>query len=223
MKPDDWVALIEAGYSLEGKNEFWLQHVLDHAAPLCNRGFWPTAGIYDYTPTTICLEHTRTQGPSTARKFLELSTQLKTEAVNQFFRQGTSICSLSEAIYSREPDVDSVMQQITNGIVHDKLAVKAMTGKGSALIMCWLFARTTTPTKTERKRWPLVASHLGAGLRLRAFVKSLALDAEPVEAIFDSSGKLQDARQYAKKSSARVKLREAVQRIDKVRTRAGRS
>ncbi len=223
MKQRDWVALIEAGYSLEGKNESWLKNVLDHAAPLCNRGFWPTAGVYDYTPTSISVGPTRTQGPSKAKKFLELSLQLNTEAVSQFFRQGASVSSLSEAIYAREPDVGLAMQQITKGVVHDKLAVKAMTGQGSALIMCWLFSKTTTPTKLERKRWPLVASHLGAGLRLRTFVESLALDSAPVEAVFDPSGKLQEARCDAKKSFARERLREAVQRIDKVRTRAGRS
>jgi len=222
MKSKDWVALIEAGYNLEGTSESWLESVLEHAAPLFTRGFWPTIGTYNYSPMDIQLKCTRTHGPSIARKFLELSTQINTNAVNRFFREGTPVCSLSEAIYSYEPDVSTAIQKITNGLVHDKFAVKALTGQGSALIMCWLFSNTITPTAQERKRWPLMAIHLGAGLRLRAVAESLTLNAESVEAIFDSSGKLYEAREEAKRSSARDILRKAVRRIDKVRTKAGR-
>ena len=222
MKSKDWVALIEAGYNLEGNDESWVKEVLEKATSLFERGFWPTIGTYTYTPRNIQLEHTATHGPSTAIKFLELSIQLRTKAVNRFFREGAPVCSLSEAIYSREPEVGMVMQRITDGVVQDKLAVKALTGQGSALIMCWLFSKTTTPTALERNRWSLVASHLGAGLRLRAIASSLTLDAEPVEAIFDPSGKLHDVREKASNASALEKLRETVHRIDKVRTRAGR-
>ena len=51
-----------------------------------------------------------------------------------------------------------------------------------------------SPTSLERKRWPCLSAHLGAGLRLRAAARGLHLDAEPVEAVLDSCGKVHDAR-----------------------------
>ena len=223
MKTKDWMALIEAGYSLEGNSESWLENVLEHAAPLFTRGFWPTIGMYNYSPINIQLGWTKTHGPSMATKFLQLSTQINTGAARRFFREGTPVCSLSEEIYTQEPEVSAAIQQITHGLVHDKLAVKALTGQGSALIMCLLFSDTITPTSQERKRWSLIATHLGAGLRLRTIADSLTLNAGSVEAIFDSGGKLYEAREEAKKVSARESLREAVRRIDKLRAMAGRS
>jgi DNA-binding NarL/FixJ family response regulator len=68
-----------------------------------------------------------------------------------------------------------------------------------------------------------VSAHLGAGLRLRAVARGLQLDAEPVEAVLDSGGRVHDARAGAVSISARELLREAVRRIDKARTTEGRS
>ena len=62
MKPNDWIALIEAGYSLEGSDQTWLMNILDYVAPLFKRGFWPTFGTYNYTPMSISLESTATNG-----------------------------------------------------------------------------------------------------------------------------------------------------------------
>lgn len=222
MKSKDWIALIEAGYNLEDSRESWLENVLEHAAPLLGRGFCPMAAVYDYTPLNIHLESVRSRGPLTAGKFFEESLQIKTNAVGRFFRDGTTVSSLSEAIYVHEPNLQSVLLQSTDGMVKDKLAVKALTGKNSALIMCWLFSKTVIPTTTERNRWSSIASHLAAGLRLRALTKSLTLGAAPVEAVFTPDGRLHDARQEAKAPSARRALREAVRQIEKVRTCAGR-
>ena len=79
------------------------------------------------------------------------------------------------------------------------------------------------PTPLERKRWPCISAHLGAGLRLRAATRRLQLDAEDVEAVLDSGGKVLDARVQATSTSARELLREAVRRIERVRTAQGRS
>jgi DNA-binding NarL/FixJ family response regulator len=79
------------------------------------------------------------------------------------------------------------------------------------------------PTPLERKRWPCISAHLGAGLRLRAATRCLHLDAEDVEAVLDSGGKVLDARAQATSTSARELLREAVRRIERARTAQGRS
>lgn len=223
MNTKDWVGLIEEVYRLEVDDDSWLKRLLEHAAPLSKRGFWPTIGTYHYTPSNLELERSAALGPTHARDILAASMQVQTPAVSRFFRSGPSVASLSETLYTREPDLARVVQQITNGVVHDKIAVKGLTGQGSALILCWLFSERIAPTAQERHRWQCVASHLGAGLRLREFAQTLDLDSSSVEAIFDGSGKLHEAREGAERPSARAALRGAVFRLDRLRTRRGRN
>ncbi|GJL57115.1 MAG: hypothetical protein NPIRA02_42470 [Nitrospirales bacterium] len=83
--------------------------------------------------------------------------------------------------------------------------------------------KETPPTALERKRWPLITSHLAAGLRLRSMAQTFSFDSASVEAIFDPAGKEYDLRQTATERSVRETLRETVRRIDRVRTRDGRN
>ncbi len=223
MNTKDWVGLIEEVYRLDDDSDSWLKRLLEHAAPLLNRGFWPTIGTYHYTPSSLQLERSAALGPAHARDILAASMQLQTPAVSRFFRSGPAVASLSEALFTREPGLAAVVQQITSGVVHDKMTVKGLTGHGSALILCWLFSERIIPTAQEQRRWQCVASHLGAGLRLREFAQALDLDSPPVEAIFDSSGKLYEAREGALAQTARTSLRESVCRLEQLRTRHGRS
>jgi DNA-binding NarL/FixJ family response regulator len=222
MHAKDWVGLIEAGYALEGDHETWLRGVLEHAAALAKRGFWPTIGTYHYTPRKLQLEHTATLGPAHARDILKASTGVHSTTVNHFFRGGPAVTSLSEALYAREPSLSDLVRRLTDGVVHDKLAVKGLTGQGSAVILCWLFGERVAPTPQERHRWQCVASHLGAGLRLREVAGVLDLAAASVEAVFDGGGKIHDLRVGAARRATRAALRDAVCRLDKLRSTQGR-
>lgn len=226
MKSKDWVALIEAGYSLEGNEEAWLKHVLDQAAPLFDRGWWPGMATYRFTPTTLGIEQAVTHGPSRLIEFLHDSADsaiVSPKAIDLVYRSGVQIGSMSEQVFSRLPEQRQFMRRHTKGLYKDVLGIKALTGQGRGLMVTLLFFKEMTPTAVERKRWPLMASHLGAGLRLRELATSMSMDSAPVEAIFDSGGKLQEAREFATEPSAREALRESVRRLDRVRTRAGRS
>lgn len=223
MNANDWVGLVERAYRLEGDDDAWLAQLLEHAAALSRRGFWPTIGTYQYTSRTLCLERTATLGPAHAREILRASMAVETPTVRRFFRSGPAVSSLSEALYTHEPGLAAVVQQLTAGAVTDKLAVKGLTGHGRAVIICWLFSDCIEPTAQERHRWQCVASHLGAGLRLRGLAETLRCDLQPVEAVLDCSGVVREARAGAQRSSARIALRDAVRRIDRLRTRRGRS
>ncbi len=217
MKSKDWIALIEAGYHLEGSEESWLNNVLEQAAPLFDRGFWPCLCTYRFTATTTNIEHVVSQAP------FKHITKATPETVDYVFRSGKTISTMSDLIFSHCPKERTAFLRNTFGIFRDGLGIKAFsgTGKGLGFFLCLL--KTSTSTVLERRRWPLMASHLGAGLRLRALTASITLDAKPVEGILDASGKLFDARDRAMETSAREALREAVRRIDHIRTRAGRS
>ena len=129
MYAKDWVGLIEEVYRLEDDDDTWLICILEHAASLANRGFWPTIGTYHYTPRNLKLERSTALGPAHARDILAASMQVQTPTVSHFFRSGPAVASLSEALFTREPDLAAVVQQITNGVVHDKMAVKGLTGQ----------------------------------------------------------------------------------------------
>jgi DNA-binding NarL/FixJ family response regulator len=210
MRTKDWVGLIEVGYALDGDDDAWLNTVLDHAASLGN------------TPQHLHLDQVATLGPAHAGEILKASLAVKTTTVNHFFRGGPAVTSLSEALYAYEPALAAVVQQLSDGAVHDKLAVKGLSGQDRAVIICWLFAEQVTPTAQERHRWQCIASHLGAGLRIRGLAHALDLDAVPVEAILDGGGKVYEARAGATAPSAREALREAVCRLDKLRTEHSR-
>ena len=222
MKTKDWIALLEAGYSLEGDEPTWLNHVLAQAAPLFDGGFWPIIWTYNFTPTTIQFQNSKSKGPSRSIKFLHQTVTAPSEVVDYFYRSGVQISSFSEA-FLRWPHLRTMANRVTGGLVRDALCIKAFTGRGSGLGVSNLFLKKINPTALERKRWPLMASHLGAGLRLRALAESLTLDSPSVEGIFDAGGRLYDARDQVKKVSAGKALRDTVRRIDYFRTRAGRS
>lgn len=222
MKPKDWVALIEAAYNLEQTEELWLKQVLDQAAPLFDRGFWPTTWTYDVTPTTIQLREIATKGPAKAKSFIHESLKSPAHIVDFVYRHGLPIDAMSDW-FVEWPELREYVRRGTGGIVRDALAIKAPTGQGRGLGLTNLAMKKITPTALELKRWPFMTSHLAAGLRLRGLTERLSLNTAPVEGIFDPSGKMLEAREHATQASSRDTLRDAVRRIDQLRTRAGRS
>lgn len=222
MKNMDWVSLIEAGYNLDGTDQLWLENVLDKAVPLFDRGFWPSILTYRFTPTTVDIDHVVTKGPPEIIKPLfDNSTNWSPGAVDQIYRGIASIESLSTIVYPDFPKLRTTFGKRTKGMA-DMLAVWAHTGIGSGLKICRAFPASVTPTAMERKRWPLVASHLGAALRLRSVTCNLSFDDSQIEAILDPGGKVHDAREGATKISVRENLRKKVRQIEQLRTRAGR-
>jgi hypothetical protein len=121
MNNKDWVGLIEEVYRLEDDDDTWLNRILEHAASLASRGFWPTIGTYQYSPRNLKLVRTAALGPAHARDILATSMQVQTPTVSHFFRSGPAVTSLSESLYAREPDLAAVVQQITSGVVHDEI------------------------------------------------------------------------------------------------------
>ena len=86
-----------------------------------------------------------------------------------------------------------------------------------------LLKKTSQVTVQERRRWPQVAAHIGAAVRLRGKIAQLSsIDSPEVEAILDSGGRLHHAQESAKDQDIREKLRAVVRRIEQSRTQAGR-
>ena len=51
----DWIALVEAGYDLDGSDQDWLDRLFERAEPLLDPGMARGAWTYRCTPTTFQL------------------------------------------------------------------------------------------------------------------------------------------------------------------------
>jgi len=224
MKKKDWVALIESGYQLEGSDQVWLENVLDKATPLFDRGDWSTIINYRFTPTTVNIDHVVTQGPSQlVKNIFNTSLSWSQDAVDIIYRGSPTVVSLSTLVFPRFPIHHTDFLHAAQGSMSDILGIWTHTGIGSGLKICRTFSSSVTPTQIERRLWPLAASHLAAGLRLRTFAHDFSFDDARVEAILDPNGKVHEAREGATELSVRESLRETVRRIEYLRSRAGRS
>lgn len=72
----------------------------------------------------------------------------------------------------------------------------------------------------EYKRWPKIAAHIGAGMRLRKCLTNFSLDNDVVEGIFLSNGKNIDAKGLGKDSVVQENLRQTIKRIESTRAKS---
>lgn len=218
----DWISLVEAGYNLAGNDQQWLDKLREKADPLLGRGLWPTMMTYRYSPTSVVIEQTATNGPAKLVQWAQESTCQKKLSVDLMYRSSIPVGSLSEVVYSRMPEVRHIPRRVSLGAMSDALAVKAHCGSGRAILLWSGFTRLTSATAGERRRWPAVISHLAAGLRMRSLAKHVNLNAldqgkNPVEAIIDSNGKLLHVSDQIAGNDSRASLREAARVIERIR------
>jgi DNA-binding CsgD family transcriptional regulator len=224
VKRPDWVSLIEASYSLEGNDSVWLKRVLDQASPLLARGSEPVGWTFDCTPTTFSLG-SFSEGTSKALTYAaRMSHALSPEkSLDLTYRTGVVIATASELVFPRLPDMHKMFLKLLKGRVQDLLVINCQSGVGSGLSIGMLLKETSKASEQERRRWPQIAAHVGAAIRLRSMATNVLLDSPEVEAVLDSAGILHDARGPAKNKDARENLREIVRRIERSRTHAGRT
>ena len=138
------------------------------------------------------------------------------------YRSSIAVGSLSEVVYTRLPELKHVVRKTTFGVMSDILAIKAHTGNGRGILLWTGFMGSTCANRDELTRWPLVVSHLGAGLRLRQFSKKMSLDdidhsGNPIEAVLDPCGKVQHLTERASNNSSCNHLRNAVLIVESIR------
>ena len=220
----DWISLIEASYDLDGSDQDWLDHLFECAEPLLDPGMARGAWTFRCTPTTFQLGRYPTRIPKLLKGLHRAAHAAAPQAwFDLTYRGGYVVGTGSEIIYPRLPETIRLVVGLTGGRARDVFMAGAQSGTALGIAFGVWLKEQRCPTPLERKRWPCLAAHLGAGLRLRAATRRLQLDAEHVEAVLDSGGKVHDARVPATSTSARELLREAVRRIERARTAQGRS
>jgi DNA-binding NarL/FixJ family response regulator len=220
----DWIAVVEAGYSLDGDDPTWLHQLLDCIAREHWCGQSSAAFTFGLSATGFALRDVTIHGPPEIENHLRASLAVVSpEGLNQAYGSGSApVGTVSELIFHRAND-EETFKKTNSGVVEDVLRIVAHSGTGRGLGLTLVLDTVRNSTQTERRRWTRCAAHIGAGLRLRAMARQLAsLDGKPIEAIFDGGGKLCDAREAATSKSARELLRTAVRKADKARSAGGR-
>ena len=220
----DWIALVEASYDLDGSDQHWLDNLFDCAEPLLDAGMARVGWTFHCTPTTFKLGSYPTRLPGLMKGLLRAAHAIAPQAWFDFtYRAGYVVGTGSDIVVPHLPQVRSLPARLTGGRAKDVFMAGAQSGTALGMAFGVWLKDERSPTALERKRWPCVSAHVGAGLRLRLAARNFRLDAAPVEAVFDAEGKVHDARASAVSTSARELLRDAVRRIDKARTVQGRS
>lgn len=224
-KPADWISLIEAVYSLEGSEGEWFDKLCGFAD-----GLLDPSGLR-YGLITHCTPTTRRLGLARFPKILELigpqyHNSLDENVIDLLYREGHIVLTESNLVFPKHPAARTKLETLAGpylGATPDIFSVICQAGTGESAVFAAMLMKPRAPTALERKRWPQVAAHIGAGLRLRGKLRNLSPDALPVEAVLDSGGRMHDGQGPAINKDARENLRKAARRIDRARTRAGRS
>lgn len=219
----DWISIIEAGYNLEGNDSQWLRRVLDQAAPLLGRDTNPLGWTFHCTPTTFNLGSFSEGIPKALTYLARMSHTLATEkSLDLIYRTGIVIATASELVFPRLPDMHKMFKNLLKSRMRDLLVINCQSGVGSGASVGVLLKETSKATDQEKRRWPQIAAHLGAAMRLRNIAAALSLENSTIEAVLESDGDVYDARGPAKDRDARATLRAIVRRIEHSRTREGR-
>lgn len=219
----DWISIIETGYNLEENDSQWLRRVLDQAAPLLGRDTNPLGWTFHCTPTTFKLGSFSEGTPKALTYLARMSHTLATEkSLDLTYRTGTVIATASELVFPRLPDMHKMFKNLLKSRMRDLLVINCQSGVGSGASIGVLLKETSKATDQEKRRWPQIAAHLGAAMRLRNIAAALSLENSTIEAVLESDGDVYDARGPAKDRDARATLRAIVRRIEHSRTREGR-
>lgn len=223
MTRPDWIALLEASYDLDADDAAWSDRVLACAAPLFERSEWPGLVLARVSPSTFHVEHISARGgPELLAHAVALNENAPPEVVDVIYRGGATIGSLSRLLFSRHPALREQFVAGAGGAITDVMGVSGHTGTGWVATFSAPMTEAADPTPSERRRWPLAAAHVAAGLRLRRALSRLAARAGPVEAVLGPDGKIEHLEPRAEASEARASLRAAVRRIERARSAAGR-
>jgi DNA-binding CsgD family transcriptional regulator len=224
QRTGDWIAVLEASYSLDGDESTWLAGLLDCIA----REHWPertsAAFTFDLNATGVVVGDVRVHGPPEVYDRVRATMRnASAEGIDRIFRTDRVVGTMTEFVFNQLPDDEAMFRETNAGIAPDILGVVAHSGAGRGVVVNLVLDAPRVSTPAERRRWTRCAAHIGAGMRLRALAPQLAtLDGAPIEAVFDGGGKLHDAREGATSKTAREKLRNAVLQIDRARSALGR-
>ena len=224
----DWIAAIEACYRLDGDDQTWLDDIAFQVRPLLTHRRGLHAWTFRCTPIRLDIERFAGINSAVGSDFIRRGhLSAPPEWFDLAYRSGLQLGTTSTVLRARMtiwPEVE----RLTGGRWSEFLMATSHSGTGLGIAFGQALEAPRAPSARERRRWPLLAAHLGAALRLRECLASAdaGLDdpAGPVEAVLATNGRLLHAQSSAVAGCAvRERLRQAALAIDRARLRHSRS
>lgn len=225
----DWIGLAESAYRLDGLDD-WVAGIRDAGGAMLDQGLGVAVHSFRTTPTTLRTESVAVHGgPSDLAEIVRKTNESASPgAVARFLGWGTSVMTLSQAIFDWLPAERQSFDESSRATTPDVLGVLVLCGGGRGVSISIPIPESRPATSLERRHLGRVGAHLAAGMRLRealagepAEVEAKA-DGTEDEAVLEPSGALHEARGAARGSEPRARLREAVRRLEQARTRGRR-
>lgn len=216
----DLLHIVESAYKLDAPDNAWLLAVAEAVRPYLDEGFGLAA--FEFTrapnqpPRLLQSQHLWMPEPL-AEIYPKLFANMDPALRQRPFEMGPVVTgSQMMGMRAEFADLPQMKQGLQRFGMFDSVWITATdpTGRG-----CGFHAgRRTIGWSTPRdvRRWGRIAAHLSSAVRLRARLRTTS---EAPCAIFEPSGKLQDATGDAREAEAREALRDAVITMEKVRGR----
>lgn len=218
----DPILLLERNYEPKPDGSAWLRSMLPHVSSAIDPNGLAGLGYFLGERGAMDLE-------------IHASTPGAEEAARWVIRKGFELATASElravVLAARRPGISSLFEVLGDIPVNRSAESPVHVGDSIALLVPAeekppaIFA-TNTPsvrrlTDLERALWYRLAIHLSAAYRLAG--RPASADADDVEAVVTTDGKILDLRGVGRRPEVRGLLREAALAIDRARTRRGRA
>jgi DNA-binding CsgD family transcriptional regulator len=223
MRPTraDEVSVLEAAYRLEGTETEWLEGLARAATPFLDEGWGVFASTWYLEPKTVRLRASVGLGGPPGMNEAAQAAGRESSSINFGMFLSGPCSSLATIGAEKQVVADPGSRALLSLGIRDCLAVMNADpgGYGSALT-AYRGDRTVLPRRIV-SRWSRIASHLGAGFRVRRGLEAMRVDgARPdvfaaSEAIFTPAGRLEHAAEPAQ--NARKALAEGVAAIGRAR------
>jgi DNA-binding CsgD family transcriptional regulator len=217
----------EAAYDLESDEDDWIRNLLQVGGPTLDHGLGvfalsmvrpPTSG-----PLAIQRVHTVSGSANFNRGLDDLSATLGTHRLWPLSRPGVPK-TLSEVTEDHDPAAFRAIMRHFD-FARDALGLAAFERSGTGVYLIIALPQITTLAPRARERWQMLASHFGAGFRLRRAIEREALPTAEAtglplgaEAVIDPADfRITDAAGLAKSRPAIQALREAAAQVDRAR------
>jgi DNA-binding CsgD family transcriptional regulator len=224
----DEIGVAEAAYRMDGTEQQWLTGLAEAISPLLDTGHGVAAVHSRLDQALEVCSVAAFGGPRGLIEGVTAAARFGSRAyLRPWVRSGP--CTSFGRIVNASPQLQAIFrndpsaQTLFRLGIRDSLSIISIDPREGVVCLNAYRDKATKPTREQRSRWSRVASHLGAGLRLRKAIMAASGAGSPraemfrgSEAVLTPDGAVRHAEEPAKR--ARGILARAVVAMDRART-----
>ena len=224
MARQDALDVVELAYRLESPDDEWLAAIGRACGARVLGGMVPSAYLVSRTETgAIRIGSAFTEGVPNATELLQaMADSIDPSATEILFPFGTDCEFFTESLRKlpdehREAAGANALQMLAAMGGDDSFGLRCVDAAGRGILV-GVLSKNGQVTPQGREIFLQLASHLGAGARLRRILGAEAV-IDSADAVFETDGRLAHASGSAASPTARSHLRQAVKNVDRARLR----